>query len=141
VDEAEIRRRLAEARVAHLATTGGDGRPHIVPICFVVLSDDIFFAVDHKPKRTTDLQRLRNIAVNPGVAVLVDHYEEDWSGIWWVRIDGRARVLEAGDASDRAIDALISRYPQYARARPDGPVVSIHVERLSGWSATDALLG
>lgn len=136
MDEAEIRRRLADARVAHLATTGGDGRPHVVPICFVAMSGEIFFAVDHKPKRTTDLQRLRNIAAHPDVAVLVDHYEEDWSRIWWVRVDGRARVLEAGDASDRAIDALSSRYPQYGRARPDGPVVSIRIERLSGWSAS-----
>ena len=106
-----------------------------MPICFVVMSDEIFFAVDHKPKRTTDLQRLRNIATNPNVAVLADHYEEDWSRIWWVRIDGRARVLDADDASERAIDALASRYPQYRRARPSGPVVSISIERRSGWSA------
>jgi PPOX class probable F420-dependent enzyme len=136
VDEAEIRRHLAQAHVAHLATTGADGRPHIVPICFVIVADDVFFAVDHKPKRTTDLRRLRNIAANPHVAVLVDHYEEDWSHIWWVRVDGRAQVLDAGDASENAIDALSERYPQYRRARPDGPVVSIHIERLSGWSAT-----
>lgn len=131
----EIRRRLAEARFAHLATTGADDRPHIVPICFVVMADDVFFAVDHKPKRTTDLRRLRNIATNPHVAVLVDHYEEDWSRIWWLRVDGRAQVLAAGDASERAIDALSERYPQYRRARPAGPVVSIRIERLSGWSA------
>jgi len=136
VDEAEIKRRLGESRVALLATTGGDGRPHIVPICFVVMSGEILFAVDHKPKRTTDLQRLRNIEMNPAVAVLADHYEEDWTRIWWVRIDGVARVLEAGDSAEHAIDALSARYPQYARERPSGPVVSIRIERLSGWSAT-----
>jgi PPOX class probable F420-dependent enzyme len=136
VDEAEIRRRLAESRVARLATVGGDGRPHIVPICFVVMSGEILFAVDHKPKRTADLQRLRNIATNPAVAVLVDHYEEDWSRIWWVRIDGFARVLEGGDSTERAVDALSARYPQYRRERPSGPVVSIRIERLSGWFAT-----
>ena len=136
MDEAEIKRRLGESRVALLATTGGDGRPHIVPICFVVMSGEILFAVDHKPKRTTDLQRLRNIEMNPAVAVLADHYEEDWTRIWWVRIDGVARVLEAGDSAEHAIDALSARYPQYARERPSGPVVSIRIERLSGWSAT-----
>jgi len=136
VDEAEIRRRLAESRVARLATAGGDGKPHIVPICFAVTSGEILFAVDHKPKRTTDLQRLRNIATNPRVAVLADHYEEDWSRIWWVRIDGSARVLEAGDSAERAIDGLTARYPQYRRERPSGPVVSIRIERLTGWSAT-----
>jgi PPOX class probable F420-dependent enzyme len=107
-----------------------------VPICFVALSDEILFAVDHKPKRTTDLQRLRNIAANPSVALLFDHYEEDWGRLWWVRIDGRARVLDAGDPSERAIDALSERYPQYRRARPSGPVVAVLVERMSGWSAT-----
>jgi PPOX class probable F420-dependent enzyme len=136
VDEAEIKRRLAESRVARLATTGVEGRPHIVPICFVVMSGEILFAVDHKPKRTTDLQRLRNIERNPAVAVLADHYEEDWSRIWWVRIDGFARVLETGDSAEHAIDALSARYPQYRRERPRGPVVSISIERMSGWSAT-----
>jgi len=132
----EIRRRLGEARVAHLATTGADGKPHIVPICFVLMAGEIFFAVDHKPKRTTDLQRLRNIAANPNVAVLADHYEEDWGRIWWVRIDGRARVLDAGDAAERAVEALSARYQQYRSVRPSGPVVSIHIDRLSGWSAS-----
>ena len=136
MDEPEIRRRLGESRVARLATTGGDGSPHIVPICFVLIAGEIFFAVDYKPKRTADLQRLRNIAARPNVSVLVDHYEEDWSRIWWVRIDGRARVLEAVDTSEHAIDALSARYPQYRRQRPSGPVVSIRIRRLSGWSAS-----
>ena len=136
MDETEIRRRLGEVRVAHLATAGADGKPHIVPICFVLTAGEMFFAVDHKPKTTTDLKRLRNIAMNPDVAVLADHYEEDWERIWWVRIDGRARVLDAGDAAERAIDALSARYPQYRGARPAGPVVSIHIDRLSGWSAS-----
>ncbi len=102
-----------------------------------MISEEVFFAVDHKPKRTSDLQRLRNIAANPHVAVLADHYEEDWSRLWWIRVDGRAHLLDLVDASsERAIDALAARYPQYRRARPSGPVVSIHIERLSGWSAT-----
>ena len=136
MDEAEIRRRLGEARVARLATIGSGGRAHIVPICFVLDVDDIYFAVDHKPKRTSDLQRLRNIASNAGVAVLVDHYEEDWTRLWWARADGSARVLPAGAATEHAIDLLATRYEQYAANRPRGPAVAIRIERLSGWSAT-----
>lgn len=135
MDEADVRRRLNESRVAHLATVGHDGRPHVVPICFAMETDHVYFAIDHKPKRTTDLQRLRNIAANPAVAVLVDHYEEDWANVWWARIDGTAQVLEPGIQADHAIDLLAARYEQYARTRPDGPAVSIHIERLSGWSA------
>jgi PPOX class probable F420-dependent enzyme len=136
MDEAEMRRRLGEARVARLATIGPEGRPHLVPITFVLAGDEIHFAVDQKPKRTTDLQRLRNIAANPAVAVLVDHYEDDWTRIWWVRVDGKARVIESPDAAARAIDALAARYPQYNRSRPPGPAVSIRIERLTGWAAT-----
>jgi PPOX class probable F420-dependent enzyme len=136
MDETEIRRRLGEGRVARLATVGAGGRPHIVPICLATTGDAIFFAVDHKPKRTTDLQRLRNIAHNPLVSVLVDHYEEDWTRVWWVRADGHARVLAGGAESVHAIDLLVARYEQYAAHRPEGPAVAIHVERLSGWSAT-----
>jgi len=129
-----MRRRLAGARVAHLATVGPGGRPHIVPITFALDGDAIYFAVDAKPKRTTDLQRLRNIEANPVVAVLVDHYDEDWTRLWWVRVDGRAGVLGRGD-SDRAVDLLAERYAQYRQVRPSGPVVAISVERMSGWSA------
>ncbi len=129
-----MRLRLGEARVARLATIGPEGRPHLVPICFVLAGDEIFFAVDHKPKRTTDLQRLRNIAAHPAVAILADHYEEDWTRIWWVRADGVARVIESTGDAERAIDALAARYPQYTRDRPSGPAVAIRIERLSGWS-------
>jgi PPOX class probable F420-dependent enzyme len=137
MDETEIRRRLNESRVAHLATIGRDLRPHVVPICFAMETDHIYFAVDHKPKRTTQLQRLRNIASNPAVAILVDHYDEDWANVWWARVDGTAQILEPGMQADHAIDLLAARYEQYARNRPAGPAVSIHIERLSGWSAAD----
>ena len=129
-----MRRRLAEARVAHLATVGPGGRPHIVPITFALERDAIYFAVDAKPKRTTDLQRVRNIEANPAVAVLVDHYDDDWSRLWWVRVDGHARVLDPGH-SGHAVDLLVDRYAQYRQARPAGPVVEISVVRMSGWSA------
>jgi len=136
MDASELRRRLAESVVARLATVGRDGKPHVVPICFALDGDQILFAIDHKPKRTTDVQRLRNIAANPAVAVLADHYEDDWSRLWFVRADGRARVLDPGDEARRAIDLLSTRYPQYVTQRPDGPVVVITIERLSGWSAS-----
>lgn len=81
---------VTEARVARLSTTRADGRPHVVPMTFALLSggehaDALVTAVDAKPKRTTDLQRLRNIAANPAVSVLVDHYDDDWTQLWWVR--------------------------------------------------------
>ncbi|HEY2438080.1 MAG TPA: TIGR03668 family PPOX class F420-dependent oxidoreductase [Solirubrobacteraceae bacterium] len=137
MDATAIRGRLAEARVARLATISEERRPHLVPICLALDGDTIYFAVDAKPKRTHDLQRLRNIAANPAVSVLADHYEEDWSRLWWVRVDGTARVLDAGPESDRALDLLVSRYPQYQRARPAGPVVAISIARISGWEAVE----
>jgi PPOX class probable F420-dependent enzyme len=133
MDATAMRKRLAEARVAHLATVGPGGRPHIVPITFALDGDAIYFAVDGKPKRTTDLQRLRNIVANPAVAVLADHYDEDWGRLWWVRVDGRARVLGSRE-SNRPIDLLVARYAQYRQARPPGPAVEISIDRISGWS-------
>jgi len=117
-----MRRRIADAKVARLATVGAGGKPHVVPITFAVDGDTIYFAVDAKPKRTTDLKRLRNIAANPSVSVLVDHYEDDWARLWWVRVDGTARLLADGAQAVRATDLLAARYPQYRRARPGGPV-------------------
>jgi PPOX class probable F420-dependent enzyme len=135
MDAPAMRKRLGEARVAHLATIGPHGTPHIVPITFVVDGDALYFAVDSKPKRTRDLERLRNIASNPAVSVLVDHYDEDWNRLWWVRVEGTARVLPEGRAADAAIDRLAGRYVQYRQARPSGPVVAVSIERISGWSA------
>lgn len=132
-----MRERLRRARVARLATVGSAGTPHVVPITFVLDGDRIYFAVDAKPKRTTDLQRLRNIAANPSVAVLADHYDDDWTSLWWVRADGDAAVLKVGGEADRAVDLLAERYAQYRRARPSGPVVAISIRRISGWAAAD----
>jgi PPOX class probable F420-dependent enzyme len=130
-----MRERLAQARVAHLATADSDGRPHLVPITFVVAGDTLYFAVDAKPKRTADLKRLKNIAANPAVAVLVDHYEEDWTRLWWVRVDGTARVVTDHAEADRALDLLAERHRQYQVTRPVGPVVAISIDRISGWSS------
>ena len=136
MDATTMRRRISEVLVARLATVDAGGRPHVVPISFAVDGDTLFFAVDAKPKRTTDLKRLRNIAANPAVSVLFDHYEDDWSRLWWVRVDGTAWVMDDRAKSERALDMLVSRYPQYRRARPGGPVVAISITRLSGWSAS-----
>jgi PPOX class probable F420-dependent enzyme len=135
----EARRRFADAPVARLATADADARPHIVPIAFAVVGDTIYSAVDAKPKRTIALRRLANVAANPTVAVLVDHYDHDWTRLWWARADGTGRVL-AGDEPERddALDALAERYPQYREQRPDGPVLAIDVERWSGWSGGDS---
>ena len=135
----EARERLAGARVARLATAGADGRPHVVPCTFAVLGEDtIVSAVDHKPKRTTALRRLANIAANPQVAVLADPYEDDWDALWWARADGTARVVEPGGEPAlraAALHELTARYPQYRDRPPAGALMVVEVERWSGWSA------
>jgi PPOX class probable F420-dependent enzyme len=123
---------VAAARVARLATAGRDGRPHVVPICFVLDGETLYTAVDEKPKRTRRLKRLENIEANPHVEVLIDHYEDDWSKLWWVRLRGTARIVE----DPRAVDLLVAKYPQYAERRPEGPVIAIDVEERSEWTSS-----
>jgi PPOX class probable F420-dependent enzyme len=130
-----MRRRVAATFVARLATVGSDGRPHIVPISFALEGQTLYFAIDSKPKRTTNLKRLRNLTANPAVSVLVDHYESDWDRLWWVRLDGTARIVTEHDEVERALGLLAQRYDQYRETRPAGPVVAITVERMTGWSA------
>src|SRR5947208_17170699 len=137
MDATAMRRRIADAKVARLATVGAGGKPHVVPITFAVEGDTIYFAVDAKPKRTTDLRRLRNIAANPSVCMLADHYEEDWTRLWWVRVDGTARIVEDAARAGRGLDLLAARYPQYQRARPQGAVVAISIDRISGWASAE----
>jgi len=132
-----MRRRIEESRHAYLATAGDDGRPHSVPIGFVLEGDTLYFAIDAKPKQTVNLKRLRNIAANPHVAVLFDHYEEDWSKLWWVRTDGTARIVQSVDEAARAVDRLVAKYDQYGTARPAGPVVAITIERMTGWAPNE----
>jgi PPOX class probable F420-dependent enzyme len=115
MEEAEARRRVATAPVARLATVTDGGRPHVVP------------------KSTLALRRLANLRANPAVSVLVDHYAEDWSELWWIRLDGEGRVVEAGPERDVAIERLTAKYPQYRTAPPPGPVVSVDVEAWRSW--------
>jgi PPOX class probable F420-dependent enzyme len=135
----EARRRFAGARVARLATAGADAVPHLVPIVFAVAGDAVYSAVDAKPKRTTALRRLANVRANPRVALLADHYDDgDWTALWWVRADGAARVLAPADPEAlRAVELLAARYAQYRTAPPSGPVLTVAVDRWSGWSASE----
>jgi PPOX class probable F420-dependent enzyme len=135
VTGARARELLGGARVARLATVARDGRPRLVPITFVLAGDVIYHAVDDKPKATRRLARLDDLAAEPRASVLADHYEEDWSALWWVRADGRARVLDdmRDDEATRALDLLAERYAQYRERRPAGPVIALDVERITGW--------
>jgi PPOX class probable F420-dependent enzyme len=126
---------LEAARVARLATVDEQGRPHLVPICFALEGDVVYSAVDEKPKRSRALKRLENIRAHPGVAMLIDHYEEDWSRLWWVRLDGTARIVESGLEYERALTLLVEKYDQYRAEPPRGPVIAIRVERRRAWSA------
>jgi PPOX class probable F420-dependent enzyme len=131
-----MRRLVLEARSAALATHGPGGSIHVVPVCFAIAGDTVYSAVDEKPKRSTALQRLRNVRANPAVALLVDGYDEDWARLWWVRLTGRGRVLAAGDTAAGAGHGLLrAKYPQYAE-HALGEVLAIDVDAWYGWSAS-----
>jgi PPOX class probable F420-dependent enzyme len=142
VDGDTMRQRFGEARVARLSTADERGRPHLVPVCFALErvddGDRIASIVDAKPKSTTALKRLANVAANPQVSILVDHYDEEWSSLWWVRVDGVARVLEGGPEHAAAAAALTAKYPQYRSVALAGPALIISVQRWRSWSATGA---
>jgi PPOX class probable F420-dependent enzyme len=131
--------RVRSARIGRLATVTPSNHPHVVPFVFVLIERDldrvVYWVVDHKPKRSPDLQRIRNLRMNPAVEFVVDAYDDDWSRLWWVRCSGSAR--EVDDAIERrtALDALASKYRQYMVEPPDGPVVAIDIHHISGWQA------
>ncbi|MEV4413183.1 TIGR03668 family PPOX class F420-dependent oxidoreductase [Catellatospora sp. NPDC049609] len=135
------RDRFAAVRVARLATADPAGVPHLVPVVFAVDGDTVYTAVDRKPKRTRALRRLANIAANPRVCLLADHYEEDWSRLWWVRADGTARVLDVSEPeAATALALLAARYRQYAQP-PPGPVIAVDVTRWTAWSGAGFTAG
>ena len=127
--------RLTSARVARLATTDPDGRPHLVPIVFVVDGNTLYSAVDRKPKRSTKLRRIENARARPDVTILVDHYDENWRRLWWIRIRGLARVLDDGDERAHALALLQEKYPQYRNEPPEGAVLAVDVSDVRSWSA------
>lgn len=133
-----MRRRVAAARVGRLATVRPNGNPHLVPICFALLEGDggdvIVSGTDEKPKTTYELRRLQNIAERPAVTLLVDHYEEKWTRVWWVRVDGHGRVIEDGPERERAVEALREKYEQYEHIGLPGAVLAIDVDRWVGWA-------
>jgi PPOX class probable F420-dependent enzyme len=135
VNEQEARRRFAAAQVARLTTVGPDARPHIVPVVFAVEGDRIYSGIDEKPKRDGRLKRLRNISENPAVSMLVDHYEDDWEKLWWVRADGEGRTVQDDAEIRHARELLLAKYPQYRELELDiGGAIAVDVARWSFWS-------
>jgi PPOX class probable F420-dependent enzyme len=128
--------RVTTARVARLATIDPDGRPHLVPIVFAIEGETLYSAVDRKPKRSTTLRRIENARARPDVTILVDHYEEDWSRLWWIRLRGRGRILDEGEERERALELLTEKYPQYRREPPEGAVLAVDVADVREWSSS-----
>jgi PPOX class probable F420-dependent enzyme len=137
VDRDQARALAAGARVARLGTLSNTGRVDLVPMTFALVDDVMYTAVDHKPKRTTELKRLENVRASPEVSVLVDEYDDhDWSTLWWVRLRGLARVVQEGPEYDQGIDALVAKYEQYRSTRPSGPAIVVELIRWQWWSAS-----
>ena len=149
MDEDQARRRFEAARVGRLATVTANRMPHLVPVVFALVDGFLHTVVDDKPKTTVALQRLANIDATGRASLLVDEYTEDWSTLWWVRVDGSAQVLTA-DSSERgrtarrrgrpgqfgvALEALTRKYPQYVSQPPIGPVIALRVTRWQWWEA------
>ena len=125
---------LAVAPVARLATVGADGTVHLVPFCYAVVDGRLVSAVDHKPKRHARLQRLADIAATGRASVLVDHYDDDWTQLWWIRVGGAAAEEPAGSALDgRARAALAAKYHQYRSQPPAGPVWWVALDAVQWW--------
>jgi len=135
----QAERRFLEARrVGHLATADAKGVPHVVPVCYAVMDGTAYITIDEKPKQGEPLRmkRLRNIAANPAVALVVDRYDEDWSRLGWVMLRGAAEMLSSGGEHAAAQALLRERYPQYqAMNLQDLPVIAIRIARVSRWGA------
>ena len=136
MDRAEALRRVTEARVGRLATTRPDGRPHLVPVTFAVLGSILVHMIDHKPKTTDRLQRLANLDSDGRASLLVDHYEDSWDRLWWVRVDGHATVVSNGPEWESARAALSEKYSQYEDRPPQGAAILLTIKRLSYWEST-----
>lgn len=132
-----MRRLVGDARVGRLATVAADQRPHAVPVCYALLGEVAYSAIDHKPKRPGRLRRIANLQQTGQACLLVDEYGEDWSALWWVRLDGRGRIAEDSAEAAAAVSALAGKYPQYRERPPGGPVIALDIARWSGWSARE----
>jgi PPOX class probable F420-dependent enzyme len=130
------RRFLAHQSIAHLATADSRAVPHVVPVCFAISDGTLYITIDEKPKRRSgaSLKRLRNIAENPAVAIVVDRYDEDWALLGWVMLRGRAEILTGGTEHRDAQALLRSRYPQLnAMQIARYPVIAVRIERTTSW--------
>jgi PPOX class probable F420-dependent enzyme len=134
-DPSVLRARVSQSRVARLATIGPDGKPHLVPIVFALDGDTLYSAVDAKPKRSRTLRRIENARRSADVSILVDDYDEDWSRLWWIRLRGRARVLDEGEEASRALALLTAKYEQYREQPPGAPVLAVDIDEWRGWDA------
>ena len=132
-DRASALTRLAGAQVASLATTRPSGSPHVVPVTFALDRETVFTMIDAKPKTTTSLQRLTNIEAHPAVSLLAQHYEDDWTGLWWVRVDGEATVSADQSVLATARRLLREKYPQHQNQPLDGPAIVIEVTDVAWW--------
>lgn len=125
---------LRSARTAHLATADQSGQPHVVPICFVFDGKHFYSPIDEKPKRTTQLKRLKNVAANPLVALVVDRYDENWRKLAYVMIFGVARLLHRGQRHERAVRLLRAKYRQYrTMAINQRPMLVVTARRTVTW--------
>jgi PPOX class probable F420-dependent enzyme len=121
-------------RVARLASADAAGSPHVVPICYALIGDTVYFTIDAKPKKGTKLKRLANLRANPRAALVVDRYDEDWSRLGWVMLRGAAEILDSGPEHDEAQAALRQRYPQLAAMDIAAlPVVAVRIDRVASW--------
>jgi PPOX class probable F420-dependent enzyme len=133
VDLALAYQRVADARSGRLASVTPETQPHIVPCCFSLHNQTVYSAVDAKPKSTLALRRLENLRAHPSCSLLVDHYSEDWTTLWWVRIDGTGRVISDGPERELALNLLATKYDQYRIAPPPGAVVAIEITSWRMW--------
>jgi PPOX class probable F420-dependent enzyme len=138
------RRFVGHQRVAHLATADGRAVPHVVPVCFALVEHTLYITIDEKPKRVSGLalKRLRNIAENPKVALVVDRYDEDWARLGWVMLRGRAEILSGGTEHEEAQTLLCSRYPQLGAMQiAQYPVIAVRIERTTSWGNLSVVSG
>lgn len=127
---------LAARRVGHLATTGPDGQPHVVPVCFVVADTALYSTIDGKPKRPGRLRRIANLLANPAACFIADHYDEDWTHLAWLMLRGDAEILGDGSEHDAAQALLKARYPQLETMDiADQQVIALRIARVTEWGA------
>ena len=133
MNRAEALERLSSAQVGYFASITPDGRPHLVVVTFAVIGFNVVHMIDEKPKTTRNLQRLQNVETLPIASMLVDHYDEDWKQLWWVRADGEVTIEKDGDLWWEARSRLKAKYRQYRNSPPTGPAIFLSIDRLTAW--------